>query len=78
MPPISETQVVVIALFMALGGAVIGCILGSLWMEQRMQRHSKRLRPPDAQASAQLPYVSGPEEPAPASKESTQKIRHSA
>ena len=38
LPPISETQLVVISMVLLLGGIGIGFILGGLWMEQRMKR----------------------------------------
>ena len=38
LPPISETQLVVISVVLLLCGTGIGFILGGLWMEQRLKR----------------------------------------
>ena len=38
LPPISETQLVVISVVLLLCGTFIGFILGGLWMEQRLKR----------------------------------------
>ena len=38
LPPISETQLVVISMALLLCGIGIGFILGGLWMEQRLKR----------------------------------------
>ena len=56
LPPISETQVVAIAVVLLLCGTGIGFTLGSLWMEQRLRRRhasqvkellDSREKPPD-------------------------------
>jgi hypothetical protein len=38
LPPISETQLVMIALLTLLCGAGVGFILGGLWMEKRLKQ----------------------------------------
>ncbi len=38
LPPISETQLVAIAVVLLLCGLGIGFILGGLWMEHRLKR----------------------------------------
>lgn len=45
LPPISETQLVVVSIVLLLCGIGIGFILGGLWMEQRLnRRHASQVK----------------------------------
>lgn len=45
LPPISESQLVAIAVVLLLCGVAVGFILGSLWMEQRLKRrHASQVK----------------------------------
>jgi hypothetical protein len=45
LPPISETQLVVISIVLLSCGIGIGFIVGGLWMEQRLnRRHASQVK----------------------------------